>query len=1760
MTLGASDVSATRRRWLESPWDTVVLIVLAFAPLLLTKPGLLADDTKVYLYLDPSHLLATAASMWNTDVGFGTVTHQNIGYLFPMGPYYWICHALSVPTWIAQRVWMGGLLFLAGLGARKCAAEMGLTRRAGFLVALAYMLSPFIIVDIARTSALLMPWAGLGWMMVFTIRAAHRNDWRNPALFAIVVALAGGINATSILTVGLAPIAWLFFAAATREIPLRRVRAVLIRMGSLSLVVSLWWLAGLWAEGKYGINILKFTESFSTVTLTSSASEVFRGLGYWYFYGTDGLQLWTGNSIHYTSGNVVPLASFLVPATGFVAALVIRWRYRLFAVGVTFIGLVVAVASYPLSSPTPFGVVLRYLATHTTVALAMRSTNRVIPIMTIGLALLAGALFDALVARWPRLQWWSVGVFSLACITAMSPLFTLRSIPSNLTLPETPPSYVQQAAKELNTGSSTSNVLGLPGFDFAYYRYGTYNDSLWPALVHRPWISSQVQLVGEPASINLIRSLDSTLQDGVAEPASIAPIARLFGASNVLVQFDGQYERYGTPLPPYLDHLFSSPNVGMTEVGSYGPQTTFTAINGPYINENTLALPPGYQWPPSLKIYSVSAARPLVRVESTSSPYIVAGNGAGLVTLANVGGLSGGNVILYDASTPRSMIAEEAHQAGATLVLTDSNTKSQQTFGTLNATQGYVLAANEKYSNNEQEQSIPVFPNAPANSQTVAELTGLSSVTASSYGNPITNNPENQAYKAVDGDSTTSWATAAFSNADGQWWQETALEPHRISSLQITQARDIFINRYITKIGISVDGRPNIIRTLTPSSQNPPGQTISIPPTTGRTVRITILGVTAAPHGVATASMVGFSEVAVPGFGPATRGLLLPTSLLAAAGSAAQTDSLKIVVSRLRVSPYSVRADPEPYLLRYVDLPYSRSFTISGTASLNSLASDQVVNEILGRHPGAGTSIIATTSSSHIKGSLANSSWSAFDGSLQTLWQPRFKSGAGEFVQATLSHSVTIHTFKMTIVNDGYHAVPTEMSISNGRTTENFAIPTTLAAQGSALNTEQIFTINVPAITGSAFRFTTVKFKTATVLDRVSGGINFPPIAIADIAIPGVTPGVTNPTFSSGCRSDLLKIDGVSIPIRVSGSSASALAGDALPFTSCATAPTTVSAGQSVITSSPGLATGLDLDDVQLSSTGTTAGPVPTVSDAAGHWYGRTVVRSTVGSADAGQWAVLGQSYGPGWHAILNGRDLGTPTLVDGASMGWRLPSHISSTEQLAFVWQPQNTVLYALLASLFGFLAVLGIAVFNWPRRRGLSVDEMTREHVDATPVLSVFVGNVTSSPLVTYTAAVIIGLFVSIWMVPFLVAAAWVWRARPSIGRLLGASAVLSLLAGIAVTMSATLGTWTRDITWPAHVHYSNSFVWFAMALWFFLVIANVQPQALSSRAARPRPTPRDTPPPAASATKEAPRGEAAPTESRRTRRWMPGASKVPVVVAPALVARRRRGLNVADPDHNQPTEEIEPDEPMQIPVVGLPRTLFFLRAARRLRHQPEELDALMRQDTTNLVVGRTAIFNREVLEIADPRLAAAEALAERGARVTAMRVPTASSLEDVDSPTPRVSYLDEIPFQPLNIPVRDGSFDLVIVHDIFSFVDDPRRLLEEVVRVTRPGGSIFVQNRMWLSPTGGFETSPWHLVSGSYGRRRYRTKTGHEPDKRFGETLFALRPHELVRIVRQHRGLALYTVGPRLLGPSWRWTLKVPLMRDLIIHDLVVVIERR
>src|SRR5215213_6173044 len=382
--------------------EVAALAALAYLPFLASSRGRLSADTKQYLYLDPGRLMERATSLWDPQVAAGTVTHQNIGYLFPMGPFFWVFDRIGTPDWVAQRLWLGSILLFAGLGMLYLFRTLGLRGAGAVVGALAFMLSPYSLDYAARISVILLPWAGLPWLLAFTIRALRQGGWRYPAWFAITVQIIGSVNATALVFAGIAPLLWIPYAVwVLHEVKLGRAIATVAKIGLLTIGASLWWMSGLWAQGAYGLDILKYTETLSAVSRTSLPNEVLRSLGYWFFYGRDKLGPWIESSVDYTQRPFFIVVSYGIPILAVLSAAVVRWRHRAYFIIVAFVGVIIAVGAHPYDSPTPVGGVFKELATTSTAAFALRSTGRATPLVVLGVAVLLAAGVNAFTS-WSR--------------------------------------------------------------------------------------------------------------------------------------------------------------------------------------------------------------------------------------------------------------------------------------------------------------------------------------------------------------------------------------------------------------------------------------------------------------------------------------------------------------------------------------------------------------------------------------------------------------------------------------------------------------------------------------------------------------------------------------------------------------------------------------------------------------------------------------------------------------------------------------------------------------------------------------------------------------------------------------------------------------------------------------------------------------------------------------------------------------------------------------------------------------------------------------------------------------------------------------------------------------------------------------------------------------------------------------------------------------------------------------------------------------
>jgi arabinofuranan 3-O-arabinosyltransferase len=1316
--------------------DYVAMALVAFVPMLASQPGTVSDDTKTYLYLDPGRYVREAVSAWDPQVALGTVTHENIGYLLPMGPFYWALAELHVPLWVAQRLWMGMLLFAAGAGALYLCRTIGLSGPGRYVTALGFTFTPYVLQYSGRISVILMPWAGLPWMVAFVILALRRGGWRYPALFALVVALVSGINASSILYVGIAPALWLPYAVVVaKEATWRRAWSTAWKVGLLTALVSLWWAVGLQVEAAYGINVLKYTETVPSTSAASLASEIIRGLGYWYFYGADRTGAWSQNAVTYTQNLTLIALSFLVPVLCFVAAVFARWRHRAYFVLIAVVGTVLAVGPNPYGDPSTVGSVIKAFMVDTTAGLALRSTDRASPVVILSLAVFLGAGVSA-VANRVRTTGLVIGGFAAAAVIgASTPLWSGGIIAAGFTQPASPPLSVRQAAAALDKEDPTTRVYALPGNNFAAYRWGDTIDTVYPGLMTRPFVTHEEQIMGSLATADVLQAVDSPLQDGVMDWNALDPMASLMSAGNILVQYDQAYERYDTPNPQQLaDDLAVTPP-GLTDKVSYGtPRPNVPLI--PHFDEAWLTRPANQGWTAPLVSYKVTDPRPVVRTESTKTPLVVDGDASGLVGASSVGLLAGNPSILYagtldtDPSLAKATLARPAD-----LVVTDTNRKQGFLWTSLTENTGYTeTAAQGPDTSDPSDNPIDLFPKAPKDAQTTTVLRGVSSVTASSYGSPITYLPEDRPAAALDANTQTAWVDGVFGNPAGQWWQVVLDKPRTESSLVLIQPQTGDPDRWITRVTLTFDGHHPVTVPLGPESRTASGQEITFAPRSFATLRITVAGTAHLDDGApeyARAS-VGFAEVGIPGVS-VDETVSMPQDLLRSAGTASLGDRLTLVMTRLRASGVPPRTDPETSLARTFWLPDQRTFSLVGDARISPLIPDDEIDRLVGRPGADGTGIVAY-SLGRLPGDLRAGAIATLDDDPTTAWEPGFGSShqAGDWLQYTLPAAITFDHLDLQIVADGEHSVPTELTIADDSGSATVTLPP--VADSPVAGSVVDVPVSFPALTGRSIRITVDKVRLENTTNYYSQVPIAMPLGIAEAGIPGLAAAPLPSAIPSSCRGDLVTVDGNPLWISISGSSATALDRQALTVSLCGPDAQGLTLGPGVHTlrSVAGQTSGFDIDQLALDSapgggamplaSPTRLAPPPVSPSPTVHVVSQTSTSIHLridgvgpGSDRAPFTLVLGESLNAGWSASVSGASAGTgrlgaPELVDGFANGWRLdpvslaPAIRDGSLSVVFRWQPQRRVDLALIISAAAIVACLALAV--WPalrrRRRG--------------------------------------------------------------------------------------------------------------------------------------------------------------------------------------------------------------------------------------------------------------------------------------------------------------------------------------------------------------------------------------------------------------------------------------------------------------------------
>ena len=1272
--------------------SVIVLAALAYIPSLASSPGRMPADTKLYLYLEPAQLLGRASSTFEREQFGGWVPHQQITYLWPSGPWYWILDSVGLPDWVAHRLWIGTILFAAGAGVLWLTRRLGLTIGAALVAGLVYQLSPYLLPYISRTSLLLLPWAALGWLVGLTVLACRDDPtsggapprwqrWRYPAMIALVVATVGSVNATALALVAPAPLLWLIHAGWMGDVRWRRAIAIAVRTAVLCVAVSLWWIAMLLVQSRYGAPVLAYSETLEDVSRNATGSEVLRGLGYWLFYVRDPVAPTTTASEGYlvsTGGIAVSYAVTLVGLVGLVAT---RWPARRFAALLILVGVVLAVGVHAIDSPSPL---MSLFATDdgSGLALALRSSTRATPLIVLGLALGAAGLVGSLPAtrvrrgggRWsPRLA--AGSLVALLALVNLPALWGLDLVDAAIDRDQDPPAAWREAADSLGDRTG-ARVLQLPGAEFGAFRWGYTVDQPLVALTDRPLVTRDLLPLGSGAAMNLLYALDDRVQEGTLEPRSIQPVARLLGVDTIWLANDLQFERFRTPRPEALDALLGDASAD----GFLGAITYFgdPVTNVPDVSMVDPAALAGVARAIA-PVGLIEIDDPIGVVRAKPDSIVLSGDGDGLVDAAAAGLITGSEAVRYSASLDGSDLAAAAKEALA-VIITDTNRDRAHHWRGSQDVHGHTEPGGpgiDVLTPTAADQRLELFGDDDPERQTIAIQEGPVVATASSYGEPFAYRPEDRAVMAIDGDPTTAWLVGDHGDPVGERIElATAQEA---DSLALRQAVPAHGGRTIVRVAVSVAGDDGevvkVVVDLTDESLDAGGQFVLLPRATPGTVTIEILAVTGGTAGV------GFTEIDA-GLGPTTEWIRPPVDAVEAAAER----PLAITLTRLRVDALDPwRSDPEPELQRIIEMPDDRAIEASVTLRLDAWTDDETLAGVIAPDdPGS-----LATASDHLTGAPRHAGMFAADGDPTTAWITPFDGAVGATLTIPLADTRSPETSIDLIQPVGPYSVVTALELTDGSGTIVVDVPAPDPTGRSTVDLQR-------PLAGDRITLRITAIEPSTTVDRRYGDVVTLPTAIAEVesaaivavAIDGST------VIAAACRSDLLTLDDSAVALSYATTVGELLDGAPVDAEVCA-GPLELIGGEHTLRSHARSA-GLTVDRIVLSdqppsAVGTALVPVTIERD---DTRGRRVA---VESCPQGCWIVLGEGYNDAWEASADGTDLGPPQLIDGGFNGWWLPPTTTVTT-VDLHWTAQRPVKIGLLASI---VAVVGCLLIIAATRR---------------------------------------------------------------------------------------------------------------------------------------------------------------------------------------------------------------------------------------------------------------------------------------------------------------------------------------------------------------------------------------------------------------------------------------------------------------------------
>jgi arabinofuranan 3-O-arabinosyltransferase len=1381
----------TTQRVCAQHWQFLTLLAISYIPIFLTQPGKVSADTKTYLYLNPGEVLSEAPSLWSSSFGAGTVTHQYIGYLWPMGPYFWLMEALGFPDWIAQRFWWGSLVFLAAYGTYRLARALGIHNNYAFLAAVLYGLNPYGLHYLARLSGILLPWVGFPWLLLCLIRVRQEPGWKWLARAGLVIGTVGTVNATTLFFIILGLAIWLSADAISGFARWRDAAKTFLWLGIGSVGVSLWWLTSLVMQSSFGLPILRYSETYETVAKASLPQELLRGLGYWFFYGDEYAGRWIGPSAPYMYNRLVILAGFALVAAGLVSLAATKMPHRIHLSLLTLIGLGVAVGASPLTSSSLYGQLFDVVVNNES-GFALRSTPRAMPLVLLALALATASGVHSFISflqsthNRPIRRWGGkviVAVVLGAVMINNFPWFTQRAMTQIITRDENLPTYWRDAAQAIDTQRDLSTGFGrtyeFPAANFADYWWGGTVDPVLPGLIKSEYVAKEMIPQGSEATTDLLSAFESKMVDGRPNMAVLGELAAILSANTTTWRADIAYDHHLTAQPEYLAPLLvRTPPGPSLFTGPVIPNAERAAI----VDETWFGNTQVSQYP-LLQVWTIPHARPLISLSDPNNVVTVVGSGEGVVNALSGKVLSSKDTFIYAGS--REYLPPSMQQTPIThVVLTDTNRNAQRQWSSIAQQTGRTERTDEFTSppttRAPTDQRLNPFTDnyrlsVPLEQMTTSQLVGdIARVQASSYGHPVVLTPEARPENVVDNDRRTSWVVGVRSRAVGEWIRIDLRHPATASSMKVDlssrQPGGRIIESALLEL-FDVTGAMVAKTTFVPGDQDV--VTVAFPSTTFTSAKLTIEEESLSRLvDYSTAPGIAIGEMSFPGVRNSEY-IVVPS-----VGSSlfANAQRSTIVLTRQSVDPsIPHRSDMELNLQRIVTVPSTQVFALTGEARLAGRANERLLSNL--------TNFNLARSSHHMFGSAHSIASHALDGDPTTAWTTPLDQTVGSEIFFTLNAPNSARQLRLHVRDDRFHSVPQRITVTDAT---NTLYPLALSGDNGLLTATLDEEIQFPLRSLSIDEVRSRTFR--NYFTRQPREL---PVAITEIDL-GTSNPLKVPSIDTQCRTDLLEINNTPIALRIVDSNNIFDTAQSLRVEACQ--DITLQPGQNFIRTAKGLDTGLDLD--QLVFTTDEVADIPSYTPVTVTSQERTRLTARIETTSP-QIVSFGQSINRGWKATLRTPDatidLGAPFVVQGYANGWLVPQ----SGELVLEWTPQRFVMSSLLISL---ICAIGLFILALGRpRRG--------------PIVSTQLGALT--PKITSRSAqiVTIGLVVAFaGIIP--AAIAGVLLLAPRRLGVFAIGALVAVVAGVIVIQQTRFG-YPPTLDWPLRFADLTPVTWTAVAL---------------------------------------------------------------------------------------------------------------------------------------------------------------------------------------------------------------------------------------------------------------------------------------------------------------------------------------------------------